>query len=49
MILKILRILNDLMIVVDYPKSSPSILFAIVPIQAAKTITKSKVFHPSEK
>lgn len=49
MILKILQILKDLMIVVDCPRSSPSIFLAINPTHAAITMTKSKLFHPSLK
>ena len=49
MILKILQILKDLMIVVDCPKSRPSMFLAMNPTQAAITITKSKVFQPSLK
>ena len=37
------------MIVVDYPRSRPSIFLAIKPNHAANTMTKSKLFHPSLK
>ena len=49
MILNILIILNDLIIVVKCPSSSPSMLLAAVPTQAANTMTKSKLFQPSLK